>query len=292
MHTNYQPQHRDGCGDDGERLRLVATELAEYGWSDDAIKDRVMSDPACVHPAWDDSWVQQEIEACISKVRPLEPKPVAAKAEQKKISGDGVPDWLRARIESLTVPVDRDQYFRETVAALAGRGWDRARITVEIAGRPWVPQRYAGHALEYGVQTLLMLPLRKIDDAAPDGLRPPAAPAAVQSASSTVSRADLPVTPSVTARAAYMEAEDPIAAWIDDRCERDASNWESSAALFASWTAWAEGAGENAGSQRRFAQTLESRGFQQQRMRHGRGFLGLRIIPVDGGATRDACDAS
>ena len=94
-----------------------------------------------------------------------------------------------------------------------------------------------------------------------DGLRPPEA---VQSAT-----------------AAYMEAEDAVAAWIDDRCERDASNWESSSALFASWTSWAEGAGETAGSQRRFAQTLESRGFQSQRKMNGRGFLGIHIKGLD-----------
>jgi hypothetical protein len=272
MHVNYQPMPRDGCGDDGERLRLVATELAERGWSDDAIKQRVMIDPACVAPAWDDRWVQQEIEASISKVRPLEPKPVPAVVKVEQRSGDGIPGQLRDAIESLAIPVDRDQYFRETVAALACRGWDCSRITVEIAGRPWVPQRYAGHALEYGVQTLLMMDmaalLRISDEAAarerpdsksPEGVRPPAA---VQSASATT------------------EAKDAVAAWIGDRCERDAIAWESSSALFASWTAWAEGAGENAGSQRRFAQTLESRGFQSQRMRHGRGFLGLRIIPT------------
>src|SRR5271169_5007309 len=99
MHTNYQTSHLDGLGDGGERLRLVATELAKRGWSDGGIKQRVMTDPACVHPAWDDLWVQQEIEACISKVRPLEPKP-AAKAEQPKTSVDDIPRWLRDRIES------------------------------------------------------------------------------------------------------------------------------------------------------------------------------------------------
>jgi putative DNA primase/helicase len=94
-----------------------------------------------------------------------------------------------------------------------------------------------------------------------EGLRPPAAV--------------------IDATAAYLESEDAVAAWIDDRCERDASSWESSAALFASWTTWAEGAGENAGSQRRFAQTIESRGFQSQRKMNARGFLGIRINPLD-----------
>jgi hypothetical protein len=264
MHPNYQSLHRDGLGDDGERLRTVATALAELGWSDSNIKQRVMTDPACVHPAWDDSWVQQEIEACISKVRPLGPKPVPAVVKVEQRSGDGLPGWLRARIESLTVPVDRDQYFRETVAALSDHGWDSTKIAIAIAARPWLPARYAGrHLQQWGIEPLIAarpsVPLRNRGEAAPEGVRPPAAV--------------------FDATAASSESKDAIAAWIDDRCERDAS-WESSAALFASWTTWAEGAGENAGSQRRFAQTLESRGFQSQRMRHGRGFLGLRIIPT------------
>jgi putative DNA primase/helicase len=83
------------------------------------------------------------------------------------------------------------------------------------------------------------------------------------------------------ATAAYMEAEDSIAAWIDDRCECDPAAWESSTVLFASWSAWAERAGENTGTMRRFAQTLESRGFQLQRMRHGRGCQGIRVKPSE-----------
>ena len=47
----------------------------------------------------------------------------------------------------------------------------------------------------------------------------------------------------------YMEAEDAVAAWIDERCERNSSAWESSTVLFASWSAWAELAGENPGPQ-------------------------------------------
>jgi hypothetical protein len=125
MHETYQPSHLDGLGDDGERLRIVATALVKRGWSDGKIKQRVMSDPACVHPAWDDSWVQQEIEACISKVRPLEPKPAAA-VKVRPISDDDLPGWLRDRIESLTVPVDCDRYFHDIIAALACRGWEIA----------------------------------------------------------------------------------------------------------------------------------------------------------------------
>jgi putative DNA primase/helicase len=46
------------------------------------------------------------------------------------------------------------------------------------------------------------------------------------------------------ATAAYLEAEDATAAWIDEKCERDPNAWSSSSSLFASWSAWATAAGE------------------------------------------------
>lgn len=79
------------------------------------------------------------------------------------------------------------------------------------------------------------------------------------------------------ATAAYLEAEDALSAWIDDRCTRDPSAWTGSADLFASWKAWADVAGEFVGSAKRFAQNLETRGFIPQRTRNDRGFQGLSI---------------
>ncbi len=78
---------------------------------------------------------------------------------------------------------------------------------------------------------------------------------------------------------AYMTAEDSIAQWVDDKCELASDAWESSSILFASWTAWANAAGENPGSNKRFAQALETRGFCRRRKMHGQGFDGLRLIP-------------
>ena len=192
--------------------------------------------------------MQQEIEIGIARVRPLEPKPVAKVVQ---LAHDGLPRWLRDRIESTTVPADadRDENFRDIVSALADLGWATVRIAAEIAGRPWVPARYAGHnlidwaipvalaqawgqartreALANQAMTLARNASGSVrtdkiesDDAAPDGLRPPA-----------------------TVTDATAESKDAIATWIGDRCERDASSWELSAALFASWTSWAEGAG-------------------------------------------------
>lgn len=81
---------------------------------------------------------------------------------------------------------------------------------------------------------------------------------------------------------AYLAAEDSIAAWIDEACEREPAAWEPSTALFASWGNWANSAGEHPGSIKRFSQALELRGFRRVRQRRGggnpiAGFDGLRL---------------
>ena len=84
----------------------------------------------------------------------------------------GLPGWLRDRIESVAIPADRDLYFRDVVAALAGRGWDSLRIVIAIAGRVWIPECYAGHLEEWGIKPVIAaqawVALRSIDEAAPD----------------------------------------------------------------------------------------------------------------------------
>jgi putative DNA primase/helicase len=83
------------------------------------------------------------------------------------------------------------------------------------------------------------------------------------------------------ATAAYLEAEDAFTAWIDEACECDAGAWESSADLFGSWKLWAEKTGEHPGTQKRFAQMLEARGFEPCRKAKGRGFMGLAVNRPD-----------
>jgi putative DNA primase/helicase len=67
------------------------------------------------------------------------------------------------------------------------------------------------------------------------------------------------------ATAQYLEAEDAIAAWIEDCAGRDPNNFEKSTKLFTSWSEWAEKSGEHIGSQKRFCQNLEARGFAPPR---------------------------
>jgi putative DNA primase/helicase len=85
----------------------------------------------------------------------------------------------------------------------------------------------------------------------------------------------------LAATAAYLEAEDALTAWLEEACELDPSAWESSSALFASWKAWADRAGEHPGTMKRLVQNLEARGFVARRKMNGRGFEGLSIKKID-----------
>jgi putative DNA primase/helicase len=79
------------------------------------------------------------------------------------------------------------------------------------------------------------------------------------------------------ATAAYLQAEDAIATWIDECCQLDPQAWETVADLYASWSAWATQAGEPVGSKKNFVQNLEARAYRPHRTHVGRGFYGLRI---------------
>ena len=60
---------------------------------------------------------------------------------------------------------------------------------------------------------------------------------------------------------AYLAAEDALAQWLEESCCRNPAYAERSSVLFANWKIWADQAGEFAGSQKRFTQALEDRGF-------------------------------
>lgn len=92
-----------------------------------------------------------------------------------------------------------------------------------------------------------------------EGLRPPAAV--------------------VDATADYLEAEDAVAGWLAERCIVDRNLEYAAGALFQDWRTWAEAAGEAPGSQRRFSQALQSRGFEPLRSKTARNFRGLGLRP-------------
>jgi putative DNA primase/helicase len=80
------------------------------------------------------------------------------------------------------------------------------------------------------------------------------------------------------ATAEYLASEDAVGRWIDERCIRDQGAWTSSGSLFADWKSWCQRNGEREGSQKHFAEQLETHGFQPERTRKARGFLGITSV--------------
>lgn len=80
---------------------------------------------------------------------------------------------------------------------------------------------------------------------------------------------------------AYLAEEDTIALWIDERCSTSRLDHDRCTELFKSWKTWAETAGEFVGSQKRFGQMLEDRGYpryQDSRTRQAM-FRGIAVQP-------------
>ncbi len=75
----------------------------------------------------------------------------------------------------------------------------------------------------------------------------------------------------------YLASEDLIAVWIEDRCYQERDARALAGTLYKNFKEWAEASGERPGTQRAFSMALESHGYQKEKTRDGRYFLGLRI---------------
>jgi putative DNA primase/helicase len=80
------------------------------------------------------------------------------------------------------------------------------------------------------------------------------------------------------ATAEYLEGEDSVAAWLAECCEVHAAKVDTSTALYESWKNWASEAGEIPGSQKKFSQKLQERGFQKDHGNRGTKFSGVAVI--------------
>jgi putative DNA primase/helicase len=78
------------------------------------------------------------------------------------------------------------------------------------------------------------------------------------------------------ATADYFAEQDVLAQWIEDRCEVHPSAQGPSRALFQDWRRWAEGRGEDAGTEKSFSATLEAM-HAKKRGKQGIVFLGIRL---------------
>jgi putative DNA primase/helicase len=75
----------------------------------------------------------------------------------------------------------------------------------------------------------------------------------------------------------YLASEDSFALWREECTKPDPKNFESSAALFASWKSWAEKAGEFVGTQKAFGQQLANEGCKSTKHCGERGYIGLKL---------------
>jgi putative DNA primase/helicase len=85
----------------------------------------------------------------------------------------------------------------------------------------------------------------------------------------------------VEATAEYLEAEDALGAWMATCCERRATSKGMASALYASWKAWAERAGESPGSQKAFSQAVDARGIDSRKTNRGREYQGIEVIETE-----------
>jgi putative DNA primase/helicase len=85
------------------------------------------------------------------------------------------------------------------------------------------------------------------------------------------------------ATAEYLEAEDALAAWMEEETTLDHRSWTKSGELFSSWTSWTQRAGEHTGTMKRFVQQLEMKpDLRYARTNQGRGFNGVKLKTASG----------
>jgi putative DNA primase/helicase len=81
----------------------------------------------------------------------------------------------------------------------------------------------------------------------------------------------------LAATEAYLNAEDSVAQWVGECCERDIHSHESDKELFGSYVSWANACGEHPGKRKRLMEKLENLGFHPDRMTVGMVHKGLRL---------------
>ena len=75
----------------------------------------------------------------------------------------------------------------------------------------------------------------------------------------------------------YMAAEDALSLWIKERCKRIGYGGTELSVLFADWRKWALASGEEPGSQKRFSQALEAKGYAKDQRARRATFLGIAL---------------
>jgi len=90
--------------------------------------------------------------------------------------------------------------------------------------------------------------------------------------------------PSIVTKATdeYFAAQDSLAEWLGERCERQRAFDTSTRTLFTDWKTWATVRGEDAGTEKRFSDAMQ-RYAAKKKTNRGMVFEGLRLLPNDTG---------
>lgn len=86
----------------------------------------------------------------------------------------------------------------------------------------------------------------------------------------------------VDATASYFDEQDMFQQWLVSECDVDPGNdfkWETTAALFKSWSDYARAAGEPAGTTKSFAPAMRRQGVVARSSGSARGWKGIRLKP-------------
>ena len=75
----------------------------------------------------------------------------------------------------------------------------------------------------------------------------------------------------------YLQAEDAISNWIRERCKRIEYGGTLSSRLYGDWCIWSKAAGEDPGSQKRFSQALEDKGYVKDPKARHATFIGIAL---------------
>ena len=75
----------------------------------------------------------------------------------------------------------------------------------------------------------------------------------------------------------YLQAEDAISNWIRERCKRIEYGGTKSSRLYSDWCTWSKAAGEDPGSQKRFSQALEDKGYVKDPKARHATFRGIAL---------------
>ena len=84
----------------------------------------------------------------------------------------------------------------------------------------------------------------------------------------------------MAATADYLSAEDSLARWISERCRQIGYGGTECTALYQDWCRWMSASGEHPGSQKRFSQALEAKGYQKDPKARHATFIGIALDDV------------